>query len=392
MRCVRSMLVGFALLAAVLPSGWVPLARADVGRDQQCKQVGKQLAAPENGPYTTIQIAILTGCHQDAYGEWFWPTRPLDPRLATQVISNEELAATQELNKRIWADYAAFIDTLASYPDMFSVGSDAKPNYYASISYFTDGAISLGLGFNSAFEIGAGMQAGYADYEQRFIAYVNDPMHVDLLRYATWWKQRRIGAMPAFVQDKINPMARPGYIARMGFYRAPWPWEINSSVYLGEYRKWALDSGFIPAPVTPTSTTASANSQDCVTLGYWLGQTSSRLTEAFKYHLQGEFSPVPIPSRASVDRTNAQALSELADKQESSNPPEEARATNALIVKSLREYAAFWSGMADADANGNSAAIDAAFKKYNDGSGDEASLRKEISRLKSNCGLAVSAN
>ena len=360
---------------------------ADENLDQQCRDTAASMQSADGGKYNNDQVNILSGCYQDSDGMWFWPQSWRDARLPEKIVTNEELDATSSLITKVVSQYFDFEKLLESYADSLNAASVAKSNYLISLKDYTSGAISAGRGVRPEYSQGPAVSSIYEQYEPIFLNFMADPNHSDLWGYARWWTQRRIGAMPVSVQQ-INPMARAAYIEDMGFYRAPWPWELGDDVYLNGYRKWAVSTGLAQIVTTPTPASTATNNDDCSSVAYWAGQTTSRLSTAFQSSVQGELPPHPGVGVSAVFRKYGTALTALADEQQASSPPDSARSTNALFVQGWREYADFWNSLADADEAIDQTAWDQAFGKYKVASTDLSVASTELNQLKTDCGIS----
>jgi Prealbumin-like fold domain len=228
-------------------------ASADDHRDGLCRDFAGSADLADAG-FTADDVAVLSGCQQDAHGDWFWPLDSRDSRLTAPSLTDDERRQTSVLASHILSQRTGFLAVLKSMPDQLNPASSARPSFMTSLNEFTADAISAGWGVRPEYQAGTGVKATAEVYTPILVDFLTDPNHLDLANYVAWWSARRVAAMPPSV-NQMNPLARSGFIEAMGFYRAPWPWEMGRSFSIDEYLDWALANGSIPtqAPLTPTS-------------------------------------------------------------------------------------------------------------------------------------------
>jgi hypothetical protein len=379
----------FSLLIVVLVSCLTPRTAlgADTALDGQCRDFAAGSNVVDFG-YPPMDIAVLSGCAQDAQGTWFWPQTARDPRLVGAfLLTGDERAQTIDLWQRVTDQSLAFDRVLSGYYDLIDTAASARPNFLVSLDEYTADAISAGWGVRPEYQGGPGVKSVAKVYEPILVDFLTDPNNVALSDYLVWWSSRRAATIPASVRQS-NPMARAAYIEAMGFNRAPWPWEIRRSLTVDEYMKWALDNGRVPATVQPTATPMQSASGDCSDMARWLHETSVRSAQASRIYSGGPL-PFSVASAgpASTWRRYAAALRDLADDQEASNPPDAARAANALIVEELRGFAAAFDAMAEAIDSGDQGDWDRAIAMFKEPRADSTAAWQETERLREACGI-----
>jgi hypothetical protein len=214
-----------------------------------------------------------------------------------------------------------------------------------------------------------------------------EPNHAALAGYVVWYMDRRDAAILAMTTG-LNPYATTAFQGRWGFTSIPWPWQLADAYTIDSFLLWLIDTNNLPVSTPmPTAEAQTSTSSDCTAIAYWLGQTTTRTTEASKLKPQGILPPGPSLGDPPVYFQYADALLALAEEQEMSNPPDEARAANALLVSAWTKFAEAFYALDDANESGSQAEWDAAFAIMGNAFADDSAAWDEILELKAMCGL-----
>lgn len=214
-------------------------ARPDA--DRACEELATSENLSGDLGYTPEDVEILTGCRQTQGGKWFFPTGRGDPRLGRAwPLTRGEAEQTAALRTTLEQQLTELTTILAGTIDPTVVYNAANPRSMAGglealQEDLYPGRASLGES--------RGLQPYY---DAVLIDYLQDPAHIALARYVGWWSSRRIATMPVgLCEMRMNPMACQAYMETMGFYRAPWPWELSNELAMATYLDWALANGMI---------------------------------------------------------------------------------------------------------------------------------------------------
>ena len=184
-----------ALLISLCP-GLAHSVGAGPEEDDDCARLATtgllQGSGIDIGPAST---ATLTGCRQDASGDWFYPVDSDDPRLpGGSILTEQEKQAVASVRARIQDQLAGFPPTLIGW--MQENLADLRRKAVTS-----DGRVAPGVGVDLA---GVGVWLG--QYEQALVVYIQDPNREEMDAYAAWWYDRRQAAAPvAILQNQIPP-------------------------------------------------------------------------------------------------------------------------------------------------------------------------------------------
>ena len=242
----RRWLIGVTLMILLTPLTDVDRVYADATVDNRCKDIAADYQG--DAAYTTEQVKILSGCEQDQYENWFWPTDAYDSRLVAPPISDSNRAKVRDVFYRVTLQRSEFFDVLQSMRDQVNPKSQAKANYLLALDDFTGTGTSIGWGVRAEVADSPSVKTLSAAYEQLMINFATDPNHIDFTNYVTWWIQRRIATTPINIQQTA-PQIRDAFIEASGVTRVPWPWELQRVFTIYQYLDWALASGLIQPSV-----------------------------------------------------------------------------------------------------------------------------------------------
>jgi len=230
------------LVVLILATSPVSSARgAGANRDAACAE---DVATIINGdyPYMPWQITMLTGCAMTVEGVWVWPDNVSEDLFQPMPLSGDRERLVGTLGIQIQRLNAAL--DVTPYPaDGFATWGD----FFRWVDEDQRSALGLGAGA-AATEWGI---YGFArnEYAGLMRSWLMEMGAMDLLYFVQWWQQQRFGLVPSEVASIINLETRASvgealdalqYVEDMGFWRMPWPWEMES-VYV---RAWFAYSQF----------------------------------------------------------------------------------------------------------------------------------------------------
>lgn len=202
---------------------------AAANRDTACAE---DVATVINGdyPYMPWQITMLTGCAMTVEGVWVWPDDVSENLFQPMPLSGDREQLVTNLGVQI-ARLEAALDKTPCPEEGFATWGD----FFHWLDADQRSALGLGVG-NAATEWGA---YGFARYEYADLmrGWLMELGAMDLMYFVQWWQQQRIGLVPFEVASIINLETRASvgealdalqYVEDMGFWRMPWPWEMES--------------------------------------------------------------------------------------------------------------------------------------------------------------------
>ncbi len=219
-------------LAAAQGDGASPSPAPNRAEDRACARVAREWA--DRHGLDDEGIAVLSGCRQDAGGEWFLPTGPDDPRLpGGPVLSAPEEQRTADLLRRIETQLAGLPATMPPWM------VERLEELYDPINHAVTGHLDPDAAL-------AGFQDQYAAV---LVSYLRDPANRALADHVWWWASRREAAFPQSecTRRALPPPVCGAVVSMLRINLPPFPWDLADPLVLADYLAWSLDNHLVPS-------------------------------------------------------------------------------------------------------------------------------------------------